>query len=80
MHWLNYSDQYGHGFMGFGPFGMIIFWIFFIMVIIFIVRAFSGKSPRHPVAETPLEILKRRYAAGEITAQEFKEMKAEILH
>lgn len=78
MHWLNYCDQYGHGFMGFGPLGMIIFWIFLIMVIIFMVRAFSGQPPRHPVIETPLDILKRRYAAGEITAQEFKEMKGEI--
>ena len=37
----------------------------------------GGERP--PVAETPLDILKKRYARGEISKDEFEKMKKDIL-
>ncbi len=36
----------------------------------------SGTMP--PAAETPLDIIKRRYASGEITKEQFDEMKRNL--
>ncbi len=37
-------------------------------------KSVAGRS----VAETPLDILKKRYARGEISTEEFEKMKADI--
>jgi putative membrane protein len=37
-----------------------------------------GYDHNNPPAETPLEILKRRYAAGEIVKEEFQQMKKDL--
>ncbi len=41
-------------------------------------RRKSDNSGGDPTRETPLEILKKRYARGEITREEFERMKDEI--
>ena len=57
-------------------------WLLFIVlvavVIFLIVRTskLSGLAP--PPAETPLDILKKRYAKGEITKEEYNRMKQEL--
>lgn len=60
--------------------GMHAFWWLFWVIVIFAavaaVMSGSSRSPRR--SETPLEILRRRYAAGEITDQEFEERKAKL--
>ncbi len=73
MNWGNY----GWG-MGFGWIGMIIFWVFVIFGIVYLLQAATKgrKSTEH--TETPLDILKKRYAKGEITKEEFKRMKEDI--
>ncbi len=52
---------------------------FFFMMIIFVICLFFivGREKRH-TAESPLDILKRRYAKGEITGEEFQRMKEDI--
>jgi len=70
---------------GFGGFGwimliiMIVFWGLIIWGIVALVRwlSHSGRSSPTP-HETALEILKRRYASGEITKEEFEEKKRVI--
>ena len=52
---------------------MLLFWVMVIVAIVWIVRAFSGPGrgggePR----ETPEQILKRRYAQGEIDKDEYE--------
>lgn len=65
----------------FGPALMILFWIFIIALVIYFVRSgacMSGKSEKHD-GETALDVLKKRYARGEIDKKEFDAMKKDIL-
>lgn len=53
--------------------GMHFFWwLFWIAVIVALFSAYA-RVPRRRRDETPLEILQRRYAAGEISADEYQE-------
>ena len=75
MHW-------GHDMMGWGGgFFMIIFWVAIIVGFALLVKwlvAASGKGAAPSAKESPMEILKRRYAAGEIRREEFDEKKREL--
>lgn len=66
---------------GFGYGGMYM-WILFLLVIgvliYFIVQAQKTKSPPPTQNESPLDILKKRYAKGEITKEEFMSMKKDL--
>ncbi len=60
-------------------------WIFWVAIIVLIVWAVSNSSGRrryhnnnYPSQETPIDILKRRYAKGEITKEQFDQMKRDI--
>jgi putative membrane protein len=73
--------------------GMWIFPFIMIIVMLFVVFMVLGRSGFRPPwwnrydrdydigehKETPLEILKKRYAKGEITREEFERMKKDIL-
>lgn len=57
---------------------MIIFWVVVIIGIVYLVR-YLGKGPRGPEPqEKPLDILKKRYAKGEITKEQFDRMKDDL--
>jgi mono/diheme cytochrome c family protein len=77
------GDMMGNGMMG-GNMGMMGsgFLLLFIgiiatvvLAVIWLVRRTQG---RDPAAESPLEILKRRYARGEIDAEQYEAMKREL--
>jgi putative membrane protein len=61
---------------------MGLFWVALIVAVIFLVRWLllsTGSRGREPLREeSPLEILKRRYARGEIDKQEFEEKKKDL--
>jgi len=65
-----------HG-MFFGPLMMLLFLAIATVIVVLIVRWVwgAGKGPHHspPTHKTPLDILKERFARGEIDAQEFEE-------
>lgn len=63
--------------MGLGWLVMLAFWVAVIVGIVLLVRAVGGSSaPTNvPRGETPLDILKRRLAAGEITPEEYERMR-----
>ncbi len=67
----------GHGMGGFGFIIMIAFWILIVVGIVYVIRwlAASTKAAQSTPAsgETPVDILKKRYARGEIDKVEFEE-------
>lgn len=68
MHWGNFG---GMGF-GFGWIFMVLFWLLVILGIAYILKNMFG-SRVLAKNETAEDILKKRYAAGEITKSEFNE-------
>ncbi len=73
MHWGNI----GWG-MGFGWIYMIIFWVLIITAVVYLVKYFGKKMGSEMCQESPLDILKRRYARGEITKEEYGRMKDDL--
>ncbi len=57
---------------------MIIFWAVVLAVIVFLVRGLLAGGQQGRTGETPLDILKQRYARGEITHDEYARMKEEL--
>ncbi len=73
MQWGNF----GWG-MGFGWLSMIIFWVLIITAVVYLVKFVGRKRGSEACQESPLDILKRRYARGEITKEEFGQMKDDL--
>lgn len=63
--------------MGLGMLGMLAFWGAIIVGVALLFRALLGGTPpqERPGHETALEMLRRRYAAGEITREQYDEMR-----
>ncbi len=86
-----YGDwQWGHGMMdgwGMGWFGgivMILFWILLIAGLIFLVKWLvqntkGGSQAGSGGPSRALDVLRERYARGEIDKQEFEEKKKDLL-
>src|SRR3989338_8050231 len=78
----------GYGMMGNNPFGYdygywsfwnivwSLFWIGLIILVIWLIYKFIIKS--EGLHETPIVILKKRYAKGEINKKQFEEMKKDV--
>ena len=68
------------GYSGWGGFGwifMIVFWVLIILGVVALVR-YLGRSGQQQEHRTPLDILKERYARGEINKKEFEEKKKDL--
>lgn len=65
-----------HGWF-FGPIMMIVFIAVAVIVVVLLVRWLGGPghvgAVHHPPGKTPLDILKERFARGEIDKEEFEE-------
>lgn len=64
--------------MGFGLLSMVLFWAVLIFGGVFVARWLIGQGFGHR-EDSALEILKKRYARGEINKQEFEERKRDLL-
>jgi putative membrane protein len=72
MHFGNFSGM-GIGGFGFGWIFMILFWVFVVLGVIYLTKALLSSSEATVRSETAENILKRRYASGEISKEEFHE-------
>jgi putative membrane protein len=72
--------MWGGGWFG-GPI-MMLFWVGVVVLAIYVIsRAFRGRTDSPAAgskADSAMEELKRRYAAGEIDKETFREMKGEL--
>lgn len=81
MMWNGFEGM-GWGWIGLGVLHMGLFWILLILGIVVLVKWLmsgppgSGPPPRSE--GRALDILKERYAKGEITREQFEQMKREI--
>ena len=71
--------MYHDGWWFFGMHGL--WWLFWIalLVVFFSLLTPLPRSEARRRRQTPLEILQRRYAAGEISTQEYEERKANLI-
>jgi putative membrane protein len=58
--------------------GMHMIWWLFWIVLLVAFFSFATPVPRRRMRETPLEVLQRRYAAGEISTAEYEERKEKL--
>jgi len=87
--WRGHGYDWGHGpgMMGgygmgwFGSILMIAFWVAVIVGVIFLIRwlVVSAKGGGSGSEESALEILKKRYARGEIDKKEFEQKKKDLI-
>lgn len=80
-----YKDGYGpmrgwdHMMMfGYGYGGMFMWLIFLIIIGLLIYFIVQNQKKMGPSSKSPLDILKERYAKGEITKEEFDKMKQDL--
>jgi len=78
MGYGGWGNMMGWGFGILGWLFMIIFWILIILGVIALVRYLGNSGKTVKDDNTPLDILKERYAKGEIDKEEFNEKKKDI--
>jgi putative membrane protein len=69
----------GWGMMALGIICMLVFWGAIIALIIWGVRRLSRHEINKMNTAAPLDIVKERYAKGEITKEQFEQMKKDLL-
>lgn len=70
-------ESIGWGWLGLGLLHMVVFWGLVILVFVAIVKWLSGGAGSFDDLRA-IDILKKRYAKGELTREEFQEMKKEL--
>lgn len=81
--WMHDMMDWG---MGIGMLGWILVLVIVVLVVLAIFRqggvpnsADRSQRREQEDLETPLDILKKRYARGEISREEFEQMKKDVL-
>ena len=80
---MNWWYGYGSGFWGFGMIMMVLWWALIAVAIVALIRwirsgAGEGTGGHDGGRGSALDILKERYAKGEITKEELEEMKKDV--
>lgn len=76
---------WGWGWMIFGSLMMVLFWGGLIALVVLAVRGLTGGNQRQgsdraesAPSSSPLDILQTRYAKGEITREEFEQIRDDL--
>jgi len=71
--------DYGYGMMGYGGmlFGLL-FWILIIAIAYLLIKRLLEQDKTRGEEKSALDIAKERYAKGEITEEEFEEIKRHL--
>ncbi|MHB8907552.1 MAG: SHOCT domain-containing protein [Syntrophales bacterium] len=82
MYWGNYGhDGMGYGWgmgTGLGWLFMILFLILLILFAVYLIKLIVGTAKRGDKEGNPVQILKTRYARGEITREQYDGMKKDL--
>ena len=70
--------MYGHENTFWGYWPMVLFWAALIVVAVIIIAAFVNRKSWFGREASPREILDRRYAAGEISREEYEKIKQDL--
>lgn len=70
----NHMMNFGWG----GIFMWIVFLIIVVVIVYLIVQSSKPRSYDSSFIESPIDILKKRYAKGEITKEEFEKMRKDL--
>lgn len=74
------GHDYSWGGMAFGMVSMLLFWVSLVAVVVIAIRYVwgTGISSESRQEKTALDILKERYARGEIEREEFEQKKRDL--
>ncbi len=76
---MHMFGEYGLGMGLLGVVLMILFWVVIITGAFYLIKLLTNPgNTSSPPRETPEEILKKRYARGEIGREEYESMKKEL--
>lgn len=76
------QGNYGYGMLFGGWIGwvfMILWWAIVVIAVIALVRWAVKFKKYHGADKSPVEIIKERYAKGEITREEFEKMRKDLV-
>lgn len=77
MMWDGFGGM-GWGWVGLGMVHMLLFWVLVILGILALARWLAGGPRADDGPARAIEILKARYARGEISKEQFEQMKRDI--
>ena len=82
-HYGNYGGMMnGYGFNSFGAILSFAVWVLIISALVvgclWLARRVDRRAPKAESGDSPVDILKRRYAKGEITKEEFESIKRDL--
>lgn len=75
-----HMGNYSWGLMGYGMIGATLFWVLLIVAIVLLTNKLLGtgsNAGRNP-EKSPLDILKERYARGDIDKAEYDQIKQDL--
>ncbi|MBI1425122.1 MAG: SHOCT domain-containing protein [Gammaproteobacteria bacterium] len=58
---------------------MWIFWLVLLVVVVYVLKDLFSLKARNPSTDEAMEILKQRFARGEIDESEFEQRKKQLL-